>query len=218
MNYNDISFIGWIHTLACVVAMITGAMELLSRKGTPAHAARGNTYFLSMVLANVTAMVIFHDQELFLRPGHPPVFHKGFGLIHWFAAFTLLLVLIGRLSALLRKRAFFAYAHPIFMILSYWFLMGGAVNELFVRVDWAKQAALAISPGAHNIAGYKLVYIIQFSLDAVWLAAIATAVVQIRRRMRAQCTLGGRGGYFSVGTEPPSSRGTGSSSSSAGTV
>jgi uncharacterized membrane protein len=178
MRLNDVSFIGWIHTLACLVAMISGAMELLARKGTPAHVARGNTYFLSMVIANVTAMVIFHDMEIFVRPGEPPAFHKGFGAVHWLAAITLAFVLIGRLSAPLRARALFAYAHPVFMILSYWILMGGAVNELFLRVDWAKHAALALSPGARNIGGYKLVYLIHFSLDALWLTAIAIAVVQ----------------------------------------
>jgi uncharacterized membrane protein len=184
MRISDISFIGWVHTASCVVAMIVGLMELVARKRTPAHASRGETYFVAMVLANVTAMVIFRDQELFLRIGHPPQFHRGFGLFHWFAALTLLFVLLGRLSASLQRQAFFAYAHPIFMILSFWFLMGGAVNELFVRVDWARQAALAISPEARNIGGYKLVYIVQFSLDGIWLATMAAAVIQIRRFRR----------------------------------
>jgi hypothetical protein len=84
MKMNDISFIGWIHTLAYVVAM---------------------------VLANVSAMVIFHGQEIFVRIGQPPVFHQGFGLFHWFAAITLLFVLLGRLSASLQSHAFFACSH-----------------------------------------------------------------------------------------------------------
>jgi hypothetical protein len=70
------------------------------------------------------------------------------------------------------------------MILSYWILMGGALQELFLRVDLARQAALAISPGARNLAGYKLAYILYFSLDAILFATMATAVFQIRRFRR----------------------------------
>lgn len=42
------------------------------------------------------------------------------------------------------------------MIVTYWFLTGGAINEAFVRVGWVQRAALAISPAARGPAGYKL--------------------------------------------------------------
>jgi len=184
MKIDDISLIGWVHMLAYVVAMIVGAMQLVARKRTASHRLRGETYFAAMVVANITAMVIFRVQDLFFRIGQPPVFHKGFGAFHWLAAVTLLIVLLGRVSALRQRHAFFAYAHPICMILSYWILIGGALQELFVRVDLARQAALAISPGARNLAGYKLAYIVTFSLDAILLAAMATAVVEVRRFRR----------------------------------
>jgi hypothetical protein len=184
MKMNDISFIGWVHTLAYVVAMIVGAMQLVARKRTTAHTLRGETYFVAMVVANITAMVMFRVPDVFLRIGQPPVFNSGFGAFHWLAAATLLLVLLGRVSASRQRHAFFAYAHPIFMILSYWILMGGALQELFLRVDLARQAALAISPGARNLAGYKLAYILYFSLDAILFATMATAVFQIRRFRR----------------------------------
>jgi hypothetical protein len=184
MRIDDISFIGWVHTLAYMVAMIVGAMQLVARKRTAAHTVRGETYFTAMVVANITAMVMFRVQDVFLRIGQPPVFHKGFGAFHWLAAVTLLLVLLGRVSASRQRHAFFAYAHPIFMILSYCILIGGALQELFLRVDLARQAALAISPGARNLAGYKLAYILYFSLEAILLAAMVTAVVHIRRFRR----------------------------------
>jgi uncharacterized membrane protein len=184
MRIDDISFIGWVHMLAYVVAMIVGALELVARKGTAAHKLRGETYFAAMVVANITAMVMFRAQELFFRIGQPPVFHKGFGAFHWLAVVTLLIVLFGRVSASRQRHAFFAYAHPICMILSYWILIGGALQELFLRVDLARQAALAISPGARNLSEYKLAYIVTFSLDAILLATMATAVVKIRRFRR----------------------------------
>jgi uncharacterized membrane protein len=185
MRLDDISHLGWIHTLVCVLAMITGTMQIVGRKGTAMHARSGNIYFLSMVIANITALFIFQGQDVIFRSGQPPVLGgKGFGFFHWLAVFTLALVLLGRLAASFQRHAFFAYAHPICMILAYWLLLGGAVNEAFVRVDWVQQAALAISPGARNLAGYKLLYIVYFITDAVILALLGTAVAQVRRFRR----------------------------------
>lgn len=170
MNINDISLLGWNHTVACLLALIAGAMQLAGEKGTPAHALKCNIYCLSMVIANVTALVIFGGQDLLLRHGQPPVIGRGFGFFHWTAVATLGFVLLGRLAASLQRHSFFAYAHPICMILSYWILVGGAVNQAFVRVEWVRQAALAISPGARSIAGYKLLYIAYIALDTTILA------------------------------------------------
>ena len=130
-----------------------------------------------MVVANVTALFIFHGEDVLFRRGRPPEIGHGFGFFHWLAVVTLVLVLLGRFAASRQRQAFFAYAHPVCMILSYWMLMGGAVNEVFDRVDWVKRMALAISPGARSIAGYKLLYIVYYINDAVILAALAIATV-----------------------------------------
>jgi len=184
MRLNDISFLGWVHTVVCVLAMVTGTRQLVGRKGTAAHALSGSVYFVSMVAANVTVLFIFHGEDLIFRHGRPPVLGQGFGFFHWLAIITLALVLLGRLAASRQRQAFFAYAHPICMILSYWVLVGGAVNEAFDRIEWVRQAALAISPGARSLAGYKLLYIVYFAMDAVILALLAVAVVQVRRFRR----------------------------------
>jgi hypothetical protein len=185
MRLNDISYLGWIHAFVYALAMITGTMQFVGRKGTPTHARTGNIYFLSMVIGNLAALFIFHGQDVIFRSGQPPVLNgKGFGFFHWLAVLTLALVLLGRLAASRQRQAFFAYAHPVCMILAYWLLLGGAVNEAFVRVDWVQHAALAISPDARNIAGYKLLYIVYFINDAVILALIVTAVAQVRRFRR----------------------------------
>jgi uncharacterized membrane protein len=181
MNTNDISLLGWIHTFVCALALISGALQLAGRKGTPAHARRGNVYFLSMVIASVTALFIFHGQDVLIRPGKPSY---GFGPVHWLAVITLAVLLLGRLAASRQRVAFFAYAHPICMIVTYWFLVGGAINEAFVRVAWVRRAALAISPAARSLAGYKLLYIVHFTNDAFIVAAIAFAVFQVRQFRR----------------------------------
>jgi hypothetical protein len=64
MNTDGISLLGWIHIFVCPLALISGALQLAGRKGTPAHARRGNVYFLSMAIANVTALFIFHGDLL----------------------------------------------------------------------------------------------------------------------------------------------------------
>ena len=184
MRINDLSVLAWNHTFVCMLALVVGAMQLGSEKGTPAHAVRGNIYALSMVVVNVTALFIFDGEDALFRHGQPPVVGKGFGFFHWLAVMTLAVTLFGRLAASLQRIAFFAYAHPICMILSYWILVGGAVNEAFIRVDWVRQAAVAISPGARSIAGYKLLYIAYFTLDAAILALLVIAIVQVRRFRR----------------------------------
>jgi uncharacterized membrane protein len=184
MRLNDISLIGWLHSMVYMAALIVGAMQLISQKGTRAHTFRGNIYFLAMIVANVTALFIFHGEDVLFRRGRPPVIGQGFGFFHWLSVFTLVLVVLGRIAASRQRRAFFAYAHPVCMILSYWVLVGGAINEAFDRVDWVRRAALAISPGARSIAGYKLLYIVYYRNDAAILAALAVATIQVWRYRR----------------------------------
>jgi len=184
MRLHDISLIGWLHSAVYVLALIVGALQLVNRKGTRLHALRGNIYFLSMVVANVTALFIYDGEDVLFRRGRPPEIGQGFGFFHWLAVLTLALVVLGRFAASRQRRAFFAYAHPVCMILSYWFLVGGAINEAFDRIDWVRRAALAVSPGARSIAGYKLLYIVYYINDAVILAALAIAAIQVWRYRR----------------------------------
>jgi uncharacterized membrane protein len=185
MELNDISFSGGIHTFMCVMAMLAGTLQMIGRKGTAVHARCGDVYFLSMAVANTTALFIFHGADVIFRSKAPPVLGGfGFGFFHWVAVVALLLVLLGRLAASRQRLAFFAYAHPICMILSYWLLIGGAINEAFVRVQWVRQAALAISPGAHNAAGYALLYIAYGIADSVIVALLIMAITGVRRYRR----------------------------------
>lgn len=184
MNASDISLLGWMHTFLCALALICGALQLTGSKGTSAHALRGNVYFLSMAIANLMALFIFHG-DLLIRSSQPRmIVGRGFGAAHWLAVITLAVLLLGRLAASRQRVAFFAYAHPICMIVTYWMLVGGAINEAFVRVGWLQRVARAISPAARGLPDYKLVYIVHFTNDAFILAAIVIAVVQVRQFRR----------------------------------
>jgi uncharacterized membrane protein len=184
MDTNDISLLGWVHTSLCTLALISGALQLAGTKGTPAHARRGNVYFLSMAIANILALFLFH-QDLLIRSGQPRMLvGQGFGAVHWLAVITLMVLLLGRLAAARQRVAFFAYAHPVCMIVTYWMLVGGAINEAFVRVGWLQRVAQAISPATRGLPGYKLVYIVHFTNDALIFAAIVIAVLQVRQFRR----------------------------------
>ena len=143
MHVADITLIGWIHTLACLVALVAGALNLAAEKGTPQHKAVGSAYFWSMIVLNLSAFGIYRFDVAQFRPlvAGPHVF----GLFHWFAVAALALVLIGRFAASRQERGFWAYTHPIAMILSYYFLIGGGVNEVFARIDIFR--VLAFPPG-----------------------------------------------------------------------
>jgi uncharacterized membrane protein len=181
MRLDNISLLGALHSFLCVLAMISGTLQLFARKGTPAHAIGGNVYALSMVAASLTIMFVFHGEDVIFGPGQPPTVGYGFGFFHWLAVMALALVLLGRFAASRQRQAVFAYTHPLCMILSYWLLMGGAINEAFDRVAWVRQAALYFSPGAKSIAGFVLLYVAYFGLDAAILAALVLAVLHVRR-------------------------------------
>jgi uncharacterized membrane protein len=80
------SALGWFHTATALVALASGAAVLLRRKGTLWHRRIGWTYVVSMILLNVTALMIY---RLF---GH-------FGPSHIAALVSLVTVLGGIVTA-----------------------------------------------------------------------------------------------------------------------
>src|SRR5687768_9346503 len=84
--------LGWTHTVAAVTALVAGAAVLLTTKGTRRHRQLGWTYVVSMLLLNVTALMIY---RLFGR----------FGPFHVGAVFSLITVVAGTAAALGARRA-----------------------------------------------------------------------------------------------------------------
>jgi uncharacterized membrane protein len=78
--------LGWTHTAAALAALIAGAAVLLTRKGTRRHRQLGWAYAVSMLLLNVTALLIY---RLFGR----------FGPFHVGALFSLVTVIAGTSAA-----------------------------------------------------------------------------------------------------------------------
>ena len=131
MSVSDITLVGWFHTLFCFVAMFAGARNLIAEKGTPAHRYAGQWYIASMVLLNVSALFIYRAGKVTAVQG---VRLDRFSAFHWMAVFTLAVIAFAYFAARRQHRGIFAYAHPAAMVVSYYMLVGGAVNEVFVHV------------------------------------------------------------------------------------
>ncbi len=148
MDMHGVSFFGWLHTLTCTGAILIGAFIFFNRKGTPLHRACGRWYVALMIVANLSSFGVYHFDIKGFRP-----FVSGpdiFGMFHWEALFTLLVLLLAWLAATRQRYAIWAYLHPVLMLTTYYMLMGGLVNEVIVRVTAIRQAVQASAPHALN--------------------------------------------------------------------
>lgn len=115
----NLAFLGWVHTLACVVAMAAFVPVMLARKGNRRHRVSGRVYAVAYVVLCVTSLGIYSRQRLWFP--------------HWLAIAGLVVLAAGYLAARVKPRGW-RYAHLIAMLLSAYNLFGGAVNEMFLRV------------------------------------------------------------------------------------
>ena len=129
----DLIPLGLIHSLACVIALASGAYGFATRKGSAHHILTGRIYIVSMLVLNLSALGIYR-LGIFFFP-------------HMLAIATLVLIAIGWGSArLIRRHAGWRYVHLSAMILSYYMLIGGGLNEVFLRVEAARDLLNAQGP------------------------------------------------------------------------
>ncbi|MDG1822671.1 MAG: DUF2306 domain-containing protein [Flavobacteriaceae bacterium] len=100
--------IGLIHLLVSIVAMITGIVVLITKKGTKKHRQIGYIYVTSMLLVNFTAFMIY---RLF----------GGFGIFHFFAIVSFMTLLAGMYPIIRRKGRNYIFRHFNYM---YWSVVG----------------------------------------------------------------------------------------------
>jgi len=112
--------ISWTHTIAASLSLIFGTIVLFGKKGDTKHRKLGLWYFYAMLVNNLTALVIV----------------KAFG--KWFfphyLAIACLVVIIPGIVAIRRKHKHWLKVHIISMIISYYLLIGGAINEAFLHI------------------------------------------------------------------------------------
>jgi uncharacterized membrane protein len=118
-----LSTTGSIHLIAACIALITGTVVLIIRKGDKTHKIWGYFYTVAMVVMLITAFMIY---RLF----------GSFGIFHWFAVVSTLTLTGGMLPLLLKWKNAVTY-HLSFM---YWSVIGlyaAFISEIFTRVPGA---------------------------------------------------------------------------------
>jgi uncharacterized membrane protein len=115
------NILGWFHVVCALVALGSGAVVLLRRKGTRSHRRIGWIYVSSMLALNVTALMIY---RLF----------GGLGPFHVAAVVSLLTVIAGIIPAYRQKPANWLEHHYAWMTWSYVGLCAATVSEVATRV------------------------------------------------------------------------------------
>lgn len=118
----DLVPLGWFHGVACLIALAAGAYGFTTRKGSARHILTGRIYLISMVALNVSALGIYRLGVFFFP--------------HVLAIVTLAVIAVGWLAVRTHwPRPLWKHIHLSSMIASYYLLIGGGVNEVFLRID-----------------------------------------------------------------------------------
>lgn len=118
----DMYITGVVHVAFALMALVSGLVVVLMRKGTPRHRKIGWVYAVSMLGLNVTALLIY---RLFGR----------FGPFHIAALLSLLTIIAGLITVVLRRpRRNWVDHHAYWMAWSYVGLCAAAASEITTRV------------------------------------------------------------------------------------
>ncbi|MDC0421040.1 hypothetical protein OAO53_00905 [Gammaproteobacteria bacterium] len=97
----DISFIGWIHTLIALIAILSGAYSLKKYTIIETKNFSAKIFIVTTIFAAITALLIYK---------------RGFGVGHLLAIITLLAVIFGYIN---ERGLFFGFLTPYFQTVSY---------------------------------------------------------------------------------------------------
>ena len=97
----DISFIGWIHTLIALIAILSGAYSLKKYTIIETKNFSAKVFIVGNIIAAITALLIYK---------------RGFGVGHLLAIITLLAVIFGYIN---ERGLFFGFLAPYFQTVSY---------------------------------------------------------------------------------------------------
>lgn len=114
-------FIGWLHTIAAVIALLSGSLILAKSKGTILHIKTGRVYGISMLIVCTTSFMIYRV-------------HDTFGILHIFAVISTITLVLG-----MTPMYFKGFKYPIIVHLSwmYWSVIGlycAFAAEVFTRL------------------------------------------------------------------------------------
>ena len=135
------------HVITSFLALIIGAMVLFQPKGTPKHKRLGIYYFWLMIVANVTCLFIMK------------AFGKWF-FPHWLGIAALAVLIPGYLFGKYRWGKHWLKVHIISIVLSYYLLVGGAVNEAFLHTPPLRPYIIGGSPVVGMVHGVVQLFFI----------------------------------------------------------
>jgi uncharacterized membrane protein len=122
----DLIPLGWVHLIASLAALAAALVMLAAPKGTPAHKRRGRIYVALILVTSVTALGIYRLGVFFFP--------------HWFAIASLVTTAIAFAAVRFKMPATGrVHVHLTFMPASVYILVGGGVNEVFLRVHFLRQ-------------------------------------------------------------------------------
>ena len=120
MNH-DLLPLGWVHLIASLIAVGLGAVIIVRGKGTPTHRRWGRIYVLAVLATSITALGIYRLGVFFFA--------------HWFGVAVLIVIVLGVMAAHFKiPQKGWTQLHLTCMLLSFYILIGGGVNEVFLRV------------------------------------------------------------------------------------
>lgn len=114
-------FIGWFHTIAAMVALLTGSIILATTKGTLFHKRIGRVYGISMLVVCTSSFMMYR-------------LHNTIGFLHFFSVISTTTLILGMLPMYLKN-----YKNPILAHLAwmYWSVIGlycAFAAEVFTRL------------------------------------------------------------------------------------
>ena len=161
----DLLPLGWVHLVASLIALATGFLVLLRPKGTPVHKRRGRVYALTLVATSITALGIYR-RGVFFFP-------------HWLAIAALIVVTVGVLAAHFKvPRRAWLHVHLTCLLTSLYLLVGGGVNEAFLRVDALHRLAPTLNSPAVGLT--------HLTLQILFLTLIVYFNAMVLRRSRTR--------------------------------
>lgn len=168
----DLVPLGWIHSLACLVALATGAWVFATRKGTRLHRQVGLIFVVSQIVLNVTALGVYRLGVFFFP--------------HVLAIATLVAIAVGwGAGRLIRRHGGWRFVHLSAMLFSYYMLIGGGVNEVYLRIDALK--AILNREGPQLIGQTHSIVMLVFLIALLaWNAAEAVRMIVRNRRRSAR--------------------------------
>ncbi|HEY8574382.1 hypothetical protein [Phenylobacterium sp.] len=164
---------GTLHTLACLVALPTGAWLMVARKGTARHRFWGDVFTGAMLVGGALSLTIYSQGHL-----HRP---------HYLAMTSMVLSAAG--FALARWKTppgAWRYLHIVCMVGAYYVLVGGLLQEMLLRVGALRRlvaAQPALAPQAHG--GLMMGFL---GLILIYLAATGVGQARIALRARRRAT------------------------------